>query len=104
MESSQSTDPFVLQFFQLFTFTASTVGRSENPKVGKVKMDKQIVYHVTAPMSEQFSESRSDRLPYPFYRKGFQFHKTKAKAFHRKEPQFHETKADLTSRHTTELN
>ena len=36
-------------------------GGVKNPKVGKEKMDKQIIHHVTAPMSEQFSESRSDR-------------------------------------------
>ena len=33
----------------------------KNPKVGKVKMGKQIIYHVTAPMSGQFLKSRSDR-------------------------------------------
>ena len=43
-------------------------------------------------------------MPNAFYRKGYQFHKTKAKAFYRKEPQFHKTKADLTLRHATELN
>ena len=72
-------------------------------------MDKQIIYHVTAPMSEQFSKARSDRwflrnLPNMFYRKGYQFHKTKAKAFYRNESQFPKTKADLTLRHATELN
>ena len=33
----------------------------KNPKIGKVKTDKQITYHVTAPMSGQFLKSRSDR-------------------------------------------
>ena len=37
-------------------------GGVKNPKVGKVKTGKQIIYHVTAPMSEQFLKSRSDRL------------------------------------------
>ena len=32
----------------------------KNPKVGKVKTDKQIIYHVTAPMSGQFLKSRSE--------------------------------------------
>ena len=36
-------------------------GGVKNPKVGKVKTGKQIVYHITAPMSGQFSKSRSDR-------------------------------------------
>ena len=34
-----------------------------NPKVGKVKMDKQIFDHVTAPMSGEFSKSRSWFIP-----------------------------------------
>ena len=33
----------------------------KNPKIGKEKTGNQIVYHVTAPMSGQFSKSRSDR-------------------------------------------
>ena len=36
-------------------------GGVKNPKVGKVKTGKQIIYHVTAPMSGQFLKSRSDR-------------------------------------------
>ena len=36
-------------------------GRVKTTKVGKVKTDKQIIYHVTAPMSEQFLKPRSDR-------------------------------------------
>ena len=38
------------------------LGQSENPKVGKVKTGKKIIFHVTAPMSGQFLKSRSDRL------------------------------------------
>ena len=41
-----------------------------NPKVGKVKTGKQIINHVTAPMSGQFSKSRSSLLrncPNAFY-------------------------------------
>ena len=32
----------------------------KNPKVGKVKTGKQIICHVTAPMSGQFLKSRSE--------------------------------------------
>ena len=37
-----------------------TMGGVKNPKVGEVKTGKQIIYHVTAPISGQFLKSRSD--------------------------------------------
>ena len=40
---------------------ACILGWSEKPKSWKSKTDKQIIYHVTAPMSGQFLKSRSDR-------------------------------------------
>ena len=51
------------QFYSFETDLKITVrkGGVKNPKVGKVKMDKQIFDHVTARMSGQFSKSRSDR-------------------------------------------
>ena len=51
------------QFYSFETDLKITVrkGGVKNPKVGKVKMDKQIIYHVTAPMSGPFLKSRFDR-------------------------------------------
>ena len=48
-------------FQNTFHNEAVEYGGVKKTKVGKVKTDKQIIYHVTAPMSGHFFNFKSDR-------------------------------------------